>query len=214
MCDEQSSFLQNNSGLVYSTCEWGRMITATFQNYTGLKNVTIHAIRSAFVMHAKEHTHNEEVLRSIATAMRHSPRTQATIYDKRTANQKARRGLQFAADTLASSLLEHEPPETASTPPPKRRHIDMLVVPNEIVAVVNKGLGKVEIARVVSVDDANETVLINHMTETTSGNYKMKLGSRAHAAIEDVVTGIDTSFDEQTKTYKLRTLIQDIIEAA
>ncbi len=219
--------LQNNSGLQYKSAEWNKLLSGTFAKYTDQTHVSVNAIRSAFVTHAKEHVKNNGILESIAGAMRHSVRYQQQVYDKRTHNEKMKKGMTFATYELFKNQEEEEDDDdqagpSSSSPARKRTRVDgedvdassvSVVAPGEVVAVTcDDGPTKFRLAKVVRAE--HQTVLLSGMKVVSEGLYRPVLGTKArwNEAIPNVVTGIDVSFDEDKRAYRLHTTEEEILD--
>ena len=74
-------------------------------------------MRSSFVTFAGNES-TEAVMESIAMAMRHSRRYQQDIYDKRTINEKVKRGVHFASKQVQQAL--RRPPPAIDVTSPKK----------------------------------------------------------------------------------------------
>ena len=201
-------------------------MTGTFSTYTDQTNVSVNAIRSAFVTYAKEHAKGEGMMESIAGAMRHTVHYQQSVYDKRSHNDKIKKGLHFASRELFKSLDNDEyddddqaGPSSTSTPVHKKRRVSeedvsAVVAPGEVVAVkCNDGHGKIRFAKVVRADD--QTALLAEMTVTSEGMYRPALGTKArwNEPIRNVVPGIDVTFDEERRAYRVYTTSSEIMDS-
>ena len=145
------------------------------------------------------------MLESLAVAMRHSPRYQKKVYDRRTANERIKSGLLYTANEF-NKAFSRPPPALASTgvdqtPPPSKLRRPTLpttivvedgdddkqeeaaipkFIPNEIVAMVaadsTPAQPKLLFAKIVKINSIEGTALLQELAEELPGVYRVRLG--------------------------------------
>ena len=154
---------------MYTSQEWNKLLTTTFAQYTDQKKISVNALRSAFVTHAKECDTPGNVIESLARVMRrHSVRYQQNVYDRRTANERMKSGLEYAKKSLFRISDDDDDDNEAirASPAKKKRTAEeeaCVVVPGELVAVEtnNGGGGPPTLAKVIQAD-SQMTLLQRH----------------------------------------------------
>ena len=204
-------------------------IQSIFFKCTGVGGVSIHALRSSFVTFAGNES-TEAVMESIAVAMRHSRRYQQDIYDKRTINEKEKRGVHFASKQVQQAL-RRPPPAIDVTSPKKyfKSSVDdsdedsdeptssNVVVPGESVAQLasdsTESRPKLLFSKVNEMNATAKMVLSNELVETFPGYYRLKIGSnRLEEKLSCLITGIDMVYSCEHRAYELRTPLDDITQ--
>ena len=165
------------------------------------------------------------VMDSLALSMRHSPKYQQAIYDKRTSQERLDPGLEFAAKRFKKAMESPSPclvkePTRVSTPPPiniesSSDEESTTVVEGDMVALFaadsTKKNPEVLFAKVVSIKDSTGSALLNEMVETSPGLYRLKLGSRWEEKLKTLVTGLDWFYVREKSGYELRTPFHEIL---
>ena len=202
---------------MYTSQEWNKLLTTTFAQYTDQKKISVNALRSAFVTHAKECDTPGNVMESLARVMRHSVRYQQNVYDRRTANERMKSGLEYAKKSLFRISDDDDDDNEAirASPAKKKRTAEeeaCVVVPGELVAVEtnNGGGGPPTLAKVIQAD--SQMTLLQRMRRVEEGLYKPELGTKARwrQPTSDLIVGLDFRFDEEKRLYELLTDITDI----
>ena len=166
-------------------------------------------------------------MESIAVAMRHSRRYQQDIYDKRTINEKVKRGVHFASKQVQQAL-RRPPPAIDVTSPKKyfKSSVDdsdedsdeptssNVVVPGEGVARDStESRPKLLFSKVIEMNATAKMALSNELVETFPGYYRLKIGSnRWEEKLSCLITGIDMVYSCEHRAYELRTPLDDITQ--
>lgn len=218
-------------------------MTGIFHRHTG-QSVSVNAIRSAFVTHLKDNGGSEQVLESVARAMRHSKRYQDQVYDKRTCNQKMSPALDYAKNEMKKAF--RRPPPAIRKSSPKRPHRckdawendfinddseeedaqeeqqqQLLLVEGDMVALLASDSTpsdpKVLFGQVVKVNKEQNTAIMTRMVETaTKGQYRVEVGrgGRWEENVDSLIPGIDFFYCPDSRSYELRTSMATIVAEA
>lgn len=184
---------------------FSRYLSNLIQRLTGVK-ATSNVLRSSFVSMLMGDNPDESLKASAAKLLNHSLRTQAEVYDRRSATQKKQHAQVFAAkrDREFSAVPGHRRSKTTV--------IDFS--PGMIVCVPFKdnstGNDAFWLAKVMSCDVA-ELTLIELAPTSTPNEYRANLRSVWREPLTACYL-CDTHYDERSNAYLLRTSPNEIAE--
>ena len=174
--------------------------------------MAINMLRSSFITHVKDSSEGtQELMESIASAMRHSTRYQTSVYDRRTSNQRLRSGIAYTSAKTSRALSGND----TETTPTKRTKTSKFSK-GETVAVFAADSTptnpKILFGRVTNEDD-DGLVSLSRFREVETGYYRIKIGGATWKEKESaLISGIDMCYDSTKKSYELRTVIDDIVD--
>jgi hypothetical protein len=175
----------------YTESAWSSMMCNIFKEKTGM-NISINCLRSSFItyFYDSDDSANLTLRESIAHGMRHSIVEAQKTYDKRTRQEKKRKGVDWCGNNtmkyLGEDFVPAPPTKVIKKRPTKDQsyndsephsHIPSI---NDVVAVSFKNdadeptfwLGKC-----LRVNTENNTLLLGWFQEIESNRYKMKIGA-------------------------------------
>jgi hypothetical protein len=186
---EKKTGKSKNQG--YTESAWSSMMCNIFKEKTGM-NISINCLRSSFItyFYDSDDSANLTLRESIAHGMRHSIVEAQKTYDKRTRQEKKRKGVDWCGNNtmkyLGEDFVPAPPTKVIKKRPTKDQsyndsephsHIPSI---NDVVAVSFKNdadeptfwLGKC-----LRVNTENNTLLLGWFQEIESNRYKMKIGA-------------------------------------